>query len=380
MSVGFQLTEEQKALEELTRRFAKQEMIPKAAYYDETAEFPLPIIEKAFELGLINLCIPTQYGGPGLSNFDSLIVTEEIAAGCVGMTTSIMANDLSLYPIVIAGSEDQKKKFLKPFTQKPLLASFCLTEPGAGSDVSGISARLERDGKDYVLTGQKMFITNASYASQFTVYATMDKNLKKKGLCAVVVDAKSPGVSVGKKEDKLGQRASNTAVVNFDRVKIPHENLLGQEGEGFKIAMKTIDHSRPMVAIAAVGVARAAYEYALGYAKERKQFGQPIASFQAIQFMLADMATAIEAGRLLCYKASWLLDQGQKPTLIASYAKAYCADQAMKITTQAVQIFGGNGYMKDYPVEKLMRDAKLIQIYEGTSQIQRLVIAREILQ
>jgi acyl-CoA dehydrogenase len=379
MSVSFQLTEEQNALQELTRRFAKQEMIPKAAYYDETAEFPLPIIEKAFELGLLNLCIPTQYGGPGLSNFDSLIVTEEIGAGCVGMTTSIMANDLALYPIVIAGSEAQKKRFLKPFTQKPLLASFCLTEPGAGSDVSGIATRLERDGKNYVLTGQKMFITNASYASQFSVYATMDKNLKNKGFCAVVVDAKSPGVSIGKKEDKLGQRASNTAVVNFDSVKIPHENLLGLEGEGFKIAMNTIDHSRPMVAIAAVGLARAAYEYALEYAKERKQFGQPIASFQAIQFMLADMAMAIEAGRLLCYKASWLLDHGQRPTLVASYAKAYCADQAMKITTGAVQIFGGNGYMKDYPVEKLMRDAKLIQIYEGTSQIQRLVIAREIL-
>lgn len=379
MHIGFQLTDEQKALQQTARRFAKEQIVPKASTYDETAEFPSQIIEQAFGLGLINLCIPAPYGGIGLSNLDSLIVTEEIAAGCVGMTTSMMANDLALYPIVISGTEEQKQRFLTPFTKKPMLSSFCLTEPEAGSDVSGLTTRLEKDGKDYLLTGQKMFITNASYASQFTVYATIDKNLKHKGLCAVVVDAKSPGITIGKKEDKLGQRASNTAAVHFDHVKIPKTNLLGQEGEGFKIAMRTIDHSRPMVAISAIGLARSAYEYALDYAKQRKQFGEPIASFQAIQFMLADMATAIEAGRLLCYKAAWQLDQGQRPTLVASYAKAFSADQAMKITTQAVQIFGGNGYMKDYPVEKLMRDAKLMQIYEGTSQIQRLIIAREIL-
>ena len=274
----------------------------------------------------------------------------------------------------------RKKIFLTPFTKAPILTSFCLTEPQAGSDVAGMTTTLKKDGNHYILNGQKMFITNASYASQFTVYATLDKKLGHKGICALVVDAKSPGVSIGKKENKMGQRASNTAAVHFDNVKVPKENLLGQEGEGFKIAMKTLDHSRPLVAISAVGVARAAYEYALAYSKERIQFGKPISSFQAIQFMLSEMALSIEAGRLLCYKASWQLDHGIRPTLIASYAKAFSADMAMKVTTDAVQIFGGYGYSKEYPVEKLMRDAKLIQIYEGTSQIQRLVIAKEILR
>ena len=378
--LNFKLSEEQLALQEVSRKFAKNEMIPKASYYDETAEFPKAIIDKTFELGLIGLCVPTQYGGPGLSNIDSVIVNEELAAGCMGIATSVMANDLALYPIVIAGTEEQKKRLLTEFTQKPLLASFCLSEPNAGSDVSSLSTTLKKEGEHYLLNGQKMFITNASYASQFTVYATIDKTLGHKGICAIVVDAKSPGVSIGKKENKMGQRASNTAAVNFDNVQVSKENLLGQEGEGFKIAMKTLDHSRPIVSISAVGVARAAYEYALNYSKERIQFGKSISSFQAIQFMLSDMATSIEAARLLCYKAAWQLDNGIRPTLIASYAKAFAADMAMKVTTDAVQIFGGYGYSKEYPVEKLMRDAKLIQIYEGTSQIQRIVIAREILK
>ena len=378
--MDFTLSEEQLALQALARTFAKNEIAPKAAYYDETGEFPKPIIEKAFKLGLINGCIPEAYGGTGLSNLGSVIVTEEISAGCVGISTSIMANDLALIPIVIAGTEEQKKRFLTPFTEEPRLASFCLTEPNAGSDVAGLQTTLRKEGDHYILNGQKMFITNASYASQFTVYATLDPRLKHEGLCVVVVDAKSKGIAVGKKENKMGQRASNTAMVHFDNVKVPQENIVGKEKEGFKIAMKTLDHSRPLIAISAVGVARAAYEHALKYAKERTQFGQPIAQFQAIQFMLAEMAMSIEAGRLLCYKAAWQLDQKSRATLMASYAKAFSADMAMKITTDAVQIFGGYGYSKEYPVEKLMRDAKLIQIYEGTSQIQRLVIAREILK
>lgn len=377
--LGFSLSDEQQALQDLARRFAQNEMIPKAAEYDATATFPKPVIDKAFELGLINYCVPTAYGGPGLSTVDSAIIAEELAAGCVGMTTSIMANDLALYPIVLSGTDDQKKRFLTPFTQSPILASFCLTEPGAGSDVAGLTTTLKKEGNGYILNGQKIFITNANHASQFTVYATLDPKLKHKGFCAVVVDAKSPGVTIGKKENKMGQRASDTAAVHFDGVRVPKENLLGKEGEGWKIAMQTLDHSRPLVAICAVGLARAAYEHAVRYAKERMQFGQPIASYQAIQFMLADMAASIEACRLLSYKAAWQLDQGIRPTLIASFAKALGADMAMKVTTDAVQIFGGYGYSKEYPVEKLMRDAKLMQIYEGTSQIQRLVIAREIL-
>ena len=376
----FSLSEEQLALQDLTRQFAKNEMIPKAQECDEKGLFPKEIIEKAFNLGLINNCIPEEFGGAGLSNVNSLIITEELAAGCMGMATSMMANDLALYPIVIAGNKEQKEKFLKPFTQKLKFASFCLTEPNAGSDVAGLSTRLTKDGENYTLTGQKQFITNASYADQFTVYATFDPKLKHKGLCAVVVDAKAKGVSVGKKENKMGQRASDTATVHFDNVKVLKENLLGQEGDGFKIAMKTLDHSRSMMAISAVGCARAAYEHALHYSKERKQFGQPLSSFQAIQFMLADMATSIEAARLMAYKGAWQLDHGIQPTLVASEAKSFAADMAMKTTTDAVQIFGGYGYSKEYPVEKLMRDAKLIQIYEGTSQIQRLVIAREILR
>lgn len=376
----FNLTEEQLALQETARRFAKEEMIPKAAYYDETAEFPKQIIEKAFNIGLLNACVPSQFNGSGLSTLDSVIICEELAAGCTGMATSMMANDLALYPIVIAGTEEQKKRLLHSFTKEFKLTSFCLTEPNAGSDVAGISTHLKKEGNNYILNGQKMFITNASHASRFTVYATLDKNLGHKGICAVVVDAKSSGVSIGKKENKMGQRASDTASIHFDHVKIPKENLLGQEGEGFKIAMKTLDHSRPLVSISAVGVARSAYEYALQYSKERIQFGKPIAEFQAIQFMLANMAMSIEAGRLLCYKAAWQLDNHIRPTLMASFAKAWSADMAMKVTIDAVQIFGGYGYSKEYPVEKLMRDTKLIQIYEGTSQIQRLVIAKEILK
>ena len=378
--LDFKLTEEQLALQELARKFAKNEMIPKAAHHDQTGEFPKEVIEKAFQLGLINFCIPAEFGGLALSNVDGIIITEELSAGCSGMSTSLMVNDLALYPIVVAGTPEQKERLLRPFTQSAKLASFCLTEPGAGSDVAGLSTTLKKDGNGYRLNGQKMFITNANYSSQFTVYATMDPSLKHKGLCAVVVDAQTAGISIGKKENKMGQRASDTASVHFDNVRVPKENLLGRPGDGFTIAMKTLDHSRPMVAISAVGVARAAYEYARDYSKERVQFGKPICTYQAVQFMLADMAMSIEAGRLLCMKAAWQLDQGISPTLIASYAKAFSADMAMKVTTDAVQIFGGYGYSKEYPVEKLMRDAKLIQIYEGTSQIQRLVIAREILK
>ena len=378
--IDFSLSEEHLALRDVAQKFTKNEILPKAAHHDEAAEFPKAVIEKAFEIGLINACIPSSLGGPGLSTLETVITSEELAAGCMGMATSLMANDLALYPIVVAGTEEQKKTFLTPFTKTPLLASFCLTEPQAGSDVAALATTIKKDGNNYILNGQKMFITNASYASQFTVYATIDKQLGHKGICALVVNAKSPGVSIGKKENKMGQRASNTAAVHFDNVKVPKENLLGQEGEGFKIAMKTLDHSRPLVAISAVGVARAAYEHALNYSKERTQFGKPISSFQAIQFMLSEMAMSIEAGRLLCYKAAWQLDNGIRPTLIASYAKAFSADMAMKVTTDAVQIFGGYGYSKEYPVEKLMRDAKLLQIYEGTSQIQRLVIAKEILR
>jgi len=376
----FTLTEEQLALQALAHDFSKNEILPVAKEYDESAKFPWPVIEKAHEIGIMNHSIPKEFGGLELSNFDGCLICEEWAWGCMAMATSLMVNDLGLYPIVMAGTKEQKERFLKPFVEKPLLASFCLTEPNSGSDVASLTTRLKKDGDNYVLNGQKMFITNASHASIFIVFCTLDPKLRHKGFCAVVVEKNMPGLSIGKKENKMGQRASDTAAVNFDNVKIPKENLLGQEGEGFKIAMKTLDYSRPKVSICSVGVARAAFEHAVNYAKERVQFGKPIAKHQAIQFMLADMAISIEAGRLLCHKSSWQLDQGINPTFTASCAKAFCADMTMKTTTDAVQIFGGYGYSKEYPVEKLMRDAKLIQIYEGTSQIQRIVIAREVLK
>jgi acyl-CoA dehydrogenase len=294
------------------------------------------------------------------------------------MNTSFMANDLALLPIVIGGTEEQKKKFLTPFTTQFRIASFCLTEPGSGSDAASLKTSLIDRGDHWVLNGEKMWITNAGYADLYVVYATIDPELRHKGICAIVVEARSPGIELGKKEDKMGHRSSDTRGVRFNNVKVPKENLLGGVGEGWKIAMSTLDHSRPLVASSAVGGAWRATELSAQYAKERVQFGVPIAKHQAIQFMIADMAMKLEAARLMVYKAAWLCDQGLRNTEVASAAKAFAADSCMQTTTDAVQIYGGYGYSKEYPVEKLMRDAKLIQIYEGTSQIQRIVISREL--
>jgi acyl-CoA dehydrogenase len=309
-----------------------------------------------------------------------VIISEALAYGCMGMNTSFMANDLALLPIVIGGSDEQKKKFLTPFTTDFKIASFCLTEPGNGSDAGGLKTSLKDGGDHWILHGEKMWITNAGYADLFVVYATVDPALKHKGICAIVVDPKSAGIELGKKEDKMGHRSSDTRGIRFNNVKVPKENMLGGVGEGWSIAMKTLDHSRPLVASSALGGAWRALDLSVSYAKERTQFGVSISKHQAIQFMIAEMAMKVEAARLMTYKAAWLCDQGVKNTEVASYAKAFASDSCMQITTDAVQIYGGYGYSKEYPVEKLMRDAKLIQIYEGTSQIQRLVIAREVLK
>lgn len=375
----FTLSDEQVALRNEARKFAEQEIVPVAARLDETAEFPEEILKKAHKIGLINLIQESAYGGTGLSLFDACLVFEEAAAGCAGVATSMIGNDLALTPIQLFGSVEQKQRFIKPIAESGALASFCLTEPGAGSDAGGLTTQLTRKGDKYVLNGRKQWITNAGYAKQFTVFATVDKAKKHKAICCVAVPANSPGVTVGRHENKMGQRCSNTAAVTFENVEVPIENRIGEEGDGFRVAMQTLDASRPMVAITAVGIARAALHHAIAYAKERKQFSQPIASFQAIQFMLADMATDIDAARLLTLRSAAGIDRGIPSTLESSMAKRFAADIAMKATTDAVQIFGGNGYTKDYPVEKYMRDAKLMQIYEGTSQIQRLVIARELL-
>jgi len=377
--VDFTLTDEQKDLRELAHNFAEKEIRPVAWDYDRDGTWPQEIIEKAWEVGLMNTHIPTEYGGPGLDYLAGCLIEEEMGWGCSGIGTSLMCNGLATAPIVIGGSEETKRKYLGMLAEEPKLASFCLTEPDAGSDVSGMRTTAVKMGDQYVINGSKCFITNGGYADFYTVYAKTDKEAGHKGISAFVVDRNLDGVTVDKKEDKLGQRASNTATISFNDVAIPAENMLGEENHGFKLAMMTLDRTRPGVAAMAVGIARAAFEFATDYSKERVQFGVPIAMHQAIQFMIADMATKIEAARLLVWQSGALLDQGKRNTLASSHAKRFSADTAMEVTTDAVQIYGGYGFIKEYPVEKLMRDAKIMQLYEGTSQIQRLVIAREVL-
>ncbi len=376
--VSFELTNEQRDLRALAHEFAEKEIRPRAADYDENSTHPEDVIAKAHELGLMNIHIPEELGGPGLSILDGILAGEELAWGCSGIAVSIIVNTLGAAPVVLAGSDEQKREWLPPLLEEPILCSFALTEPNAGSDVSGIQTTAVRDGDDYIINGSKMFISNAGHAAWMVVFAATDKSKGHRGLSAFIVPADADGFTVEKDLDKMGQRATDTSAVAFQDVKVPAANRLGEEGEGFKIAMRTLDHTRPGTAIGAVGVARAAYEYAVEYSRERVQFGQPIAMNQGVNFLIADMAAEIEAARLLSWQAAWLLDQGRRATLQSSFAKRFASDTAMKVTTDAVQIFGGYGYMKEYPVEKLMRDAKLFQIYEGTSQIQRLVIAREI--
>ncbi|MGA9524421.1 MAG: acyl-CoA dehydrogenase family protein [Myxococcaceae bacterium] len=378
--MDFQLSESQRALQETARKYAREVIRPKAAHYDETAQFPRDVIGQGFELGLLNMAIPEQYGGVGLTHLDQVIAAEELSWGCAGVTASMIANDLALLPIVIAGTDEQKRRFLTPFTESLKFTSFCLTEPGAGSDVAGMATTLRREGDEYVINGQKQFITNGGQAEQYTVFATVDRAKRHKGITCVVVEGRPKGLTVGKHENKMGQRASETVTLTFEDVRVPVANRIGEEGEGFRIAMETLDNSRPLTAMFSIGIARAAMEHAIDYSKQRQQFGKPIAEHQAIQFMIADMGMNIQAARLMTYQSAWMLDQGMKNTLMSSYAKSFAADMAMKVATDAVQVYGGYGYIKEYPVEKLMRDAKLVQIYEGTSQVQRLVIARELLR
>ena len=377
--VDFTLTDEQKDIKELAHDFATKEIRPVAWDYDRDSTWPQEIVEKAWEVGLMNNHVPEEYGGPGLDYLTGCLIEEELGWGCSGIGTTITCNGLAAAPIALGGSEETKRHYLGMLCEEPKLASFCLTEPDAGSDVSGMKTNAVKQDDKYVLNGSKCFITNGSHASYYTVYAKTDREAGHRGISAFVVDRDLDGVSVDKKEDKLGQRASNTATISFNDVEVPAGNLLGEENKGFKLAMITLDRTRPGVSAVAVGIARAAFEFASDYAKERVQFGVPIAMHQAIQFMIADMATKIEAARLLVHKSGVLLDQGQRNTLASSHAKRFAADSAMEIAVDAVQVYGGYGFIKEYPVEKLMRDAKIMQLYEGTSQIQRLVIAREVL-
>lgn len=378
--MDFRLTEEQEMIRKMARDFADNEIAPRAGEWDKENKFPEDIIKQMFELGLMTIGIPAEYGGPGLDHVAQNLVTEEIARGDAGVATTMVGTTLlGPDPVFIAATHEQKKWWYGQ-QNEGVMSAFCLTEPGAGSDAGGLSTRCVKDGTDYILNGTKQFISNGGVAGLYTVFATLDKKMGRKGICTFMVDRNTPGITIGPKEDKMGIRSSNTTSVIFEDVRVPGANLLGQEGDGFIIAMKTLDISRAAVAAMAVGVAQAAMEASIKYALERQQFGKPIAAFQAIQFMLADMAQYIQAARLLYLEASSKQDMGLPYTQIASLAKCFAGDTAMKVATDAVQVFGGYGYTKDYPVEKYFRDAKIMQIFEGTAQVQRLVIANDLLK
>lgn len=378
--IDFSLTDEQKQLQALARDFARNEIIPVAAEYDRAEELPWPVIEKAFEVGLLNTSVPEHAGGLGLGMLDECIIGEELAYGCMGIYTILMASELGITPIVVGGTEAQQKQFLAPLLDKPSLAAFALSEPNNGSDAAAMNTTAVLDGDEWVINGTKMWISNGGVAEITVVFASTDKSLGHRGTVAIVVPKDAPGQSYNKIKHKLGQRASLTSELVFENVRVPKGNALGGVGDGFKIAMKTLDKTRVPVAAGSVGVARRALEESVKYAKERQAFGKPIAEFQAIQFKLAEMKMGIETGRLMTYKAAWLVDCGLPHGTESAIAKAYCSEMAFDAANEGIQVFGGYGYVGEYPVEKLLRDVKLNQIYEGTNEIQRVVIARGLLK
>ncbi len=378
--IDFSLTAEQQAIQKMAREFSRAEITPVAAGYDRSGEYPREIMKKAFQAGLVYVSIPEEFGGSGLGALDQLIIAEELSAGCAGIAGCIAINNLAAIPLLLYGNAAQKQEFLGAACAEEKLMALCVTEPGAGSDVASMASTARLQDGEYVISGQKCFITNGGVADYYIVFASVDRSRGHKGITAFIVPREAPGVAVGKKEDKMGQRAANTTDVTFDDVVIPQANRIGEEGQGFKIIMQTFNHSRPGVAASAIGVARSAMEHALQYSKEREQFGLPIFMHQSVMFMLADMAKDIEAGRLLAWQAAWKGEQGLNNAKEAAIAKVFCGDMVMRVTTDAAQVLGGYGYSKDYPVEKLMRDAKVFQIYEGTAQIQRLLIGRALFQ
>lgn len=375
--VDFSLTDEQIMLRRMAHDFAEKEILPVAEELDQEARFPTEIIAKAREVGLVNTNIPEEYGGIGATVLEECLICEEIGWACSGVGTAMTINSLAAIPIKLAGSEEQKKEWLGRMCDGAL-GSYAVTEPGAGSDVASISTFAEKRGDEYVIHGTKTFISNASEAEIFVVFARTERETRHKGISCFVVEHDREGIMISKKFDKLGQRCADTAEISLNEVVVPARNRLGPEGSGFMTAMQVFDYSRPVVASLAVGVARRALEESLKFSKERVAFGQPIVNFQAIGHMMADMAINVEASRLLCWQAAWNVDQGKPDTKAAAFAKAFAADTAMKTCVDAVQVFGGYGFMKEYPVEKLMRDVKVFQIYEGTSQIQRVIIVREL--
>lgn len=373
----FRLTDEQEMIRNLAREFARNEVAPVAHHYDKKSEFPTPILTKARELGFVNLLIPDKYGGTGLSPIEMILVTEEMAWGCTGIAVAtIVNNGLAAEPVILAGNEAQKRKYLNLLSEG--LGSYCVTEPNTGSDIASISTRARRVGKGYELDGQKTWISNAQEASFFIVFAKTDLDAGHHGISAFIVDRELPGVEVSKKLPKMGQRACDCCEVIFKQVELAPETLLGQEGEGFKLAMRVFDSSRPVIGALSVGLSQRALDESIRFAKEREAFGQPVIKFQGVGFKIAEMGMRTQASRLLTYHAAYKNAVGESSTLEASYAKTFASDTAMWAATEAVQIHGGYGYSEEYPVEKLMRDAKVLQIYEGTNEIQRLIMVREL--
>ena len=377
--ISFRLSEEQEAIRGLANEFAAGVIRPAAPHHDATGEYPWEVLRQAHETGLLNTHIPGDYGGMELGAVDGIIIAEELAWGCTGIGTAMEANGLAQQPVILGASDALKRKYLAPMTEELQMCAYAVTEPGAGSDVQGLRTTAVKQGDKWILNGNKMWITNGGVADWYFVLALTDPEKKARGgMTAFIVERNWEGVSVGAKEKNMGQRASDTRAISFENVEVPEENMVGRIGDGWKLAMAAFDYTRASVAAAAVGLSRAAMEHAIRYAGERRTFGRPIAAHQGVSFMISDMATQIEAGRMMCLKAGWLKDQGLRNTKESSMAKVFCADMAMKVATDAVQVFGGYGYSNEYPVEKLMRDAKIFQIYEGTSQIQRLIISKEL--
>jgi len=379
--VNFQLTDEQEMIRKMVRDFAKNEVEPTAAERDEEERFDRGIFDQMGELGLTGIPWPEEYGGIGADYLSYVIAVEELSRVC-GSTGVMLSAHLSLagWPIYKFGTEEQKQKYLRPMAEGKKLGAYGLTEPSAGSDAANMKSTAKRDGDDYILNGSKIFITNGGEADTYVVFALTDADLKHKGCTAFILEKGMEGFTMGKKERKLGIRSSPTLEIIFDNVRVPEANRLGNEGEGFKIAMMTLDGGRNGIAAQAVGIAQGALDAAVAYAKERKQFGKPIGAQQGIGFKLAEMATKIEASRLLTYQAAWKESQNLPYGKESAMSKLFAGDSAMEVTTEAVQVFGGYGYTKDYPVERYMRDAKITQIYEGTNEVQRLVIAKMLLK
>ena len=381
--MDYLLTEEQKMVRELSRKIAEEKIKPVAAKYDQTEEYPWDMIKVIADAGLFGLFIPEEYGGMTVSVLNLCIATEELSRACGGIAVCYAASALGTFPILLFGTQEQKKKYLPDLASGKKIAAFGITEPEAGSDASAIKTTAKKEGDCYILNGLKHFITNGGDAQIYVVIVMTDKTRGARGASAFIVEKGTPGFSFGKKEEKLGIRASSTRELIFTDCKIPKENLLSKEGMGFIVTMKTFDMSRPGVAAQAVGIAQGAVEVAVKYAKERHQFGKSISSFQGIQWMLADMATQVEAARALVYSVARYIDRSENPkeiSKVSGMTKVFASDVAMRVTTDAVQIFGGYGYMREYPVEKMMRDAKILQIYEGTNQIQRNVIGQELIK